>query len=53
MDNAAKRQILCRMPTGCFGEAEEIPEVVALLIGEGTGRASGKLTAVDGVKVMQ
>ena len=48
-----KGQILGQIPVGRFGEPEEIAEVVAFLVGDGTGYITGQTIAVDGGMVMQ
>lgn len=53
LDDSVKAQILAQVPTGRFGEPEEIAEVVAFLVGEGAGYVTGQTIAVDGGMVMQ
>lgn len=53
LDDSVKQQILGQVPTGRFGEPEEIAEVVAFLVGEGAGYVTGQTIAVDGGMVMQ
>jgi 3-oxoacyl-[acyl-carrier protein] reductase len=48
-----KDQIRSQVPMGRFGEAEEVAEVVAFLVGEGAGYVTGQTIAVDGGMTMQ
>jgi 3-oxoacyl-[acyl-carrier protein] reductase len=48
-----KDQIKAQVPMGRFGEAEEVAEVVAFLVGEGAGYVTGQTIAVDGGMTMQ
>jgi 3-oxoacyl-[acyl-carrier protein] reductase len=48
-----KDQIRGQVPAGRFGEAEEVAEVVAFLVGEGAGYVTGQTLAVDGGMTMQ
>ncbi len=48
-----KDQIRGQVPAGRFGEAEEVAEVVAFLVGEGAGYVTGQTVAVDGGMTMQ
>jgi 3-oxoacyl-[acyl-carrier protein] reductase len=48
-----KDQIRGQVPSGRFGEPEEVAEVVAFLAGEGTGYVTGQTLAVDGGMTMQ
>jgi 3-oxoacyl-[acyl-carrier protein] reductase len=48
-----KHQIRSQVPMGRFGEAEEVAEVVAFLVGEGAGYVTGQTIAVDGGMTMQ
>ena len=41
------------MPTGRFGEPEEVAGVVAFLAGEAAGYVTGQTLAVDGGMTMQ
>ncbi len=48
-----KEQIRGQVPMGRFGGAEEVAEVVAFLVGEGSGYVTGQTIAVDGGMTMQ
>jgi 3-oxoacyl-[acyl-carrier protein] reductase len=48
-----KHQIRSQVPMGRFGEAEDVAEVVAFLVGEGAGYVTGQTIAVDGGMTMQ
>ena len=48
-----KEQIRDQVPVGRFGEAQEVAEVVAFLVGEGAGYVTGQTVAVDGGMTMQ
>jgi 3-oxoacyl-[acyl-carrier protein] reductase len=48
-----KEQIRGQVPSGRFGEPEEVAEVVAFLVGEAAGYVSGQTIAVDGGMTMQ
>ncbi len=48
-----KDQIKAQVPSGRFGEAGEVAEVVAFLVGEGAGYVTGQTVAVDGGMTMQ
>jgi 3-oxoacyl-[acyl-carrier protein] reductase len=47
-----KEQIREQVPMGRFGEAEEVAEAVAFLVGEGAGYVTGQTVAVDGGMTM-
>ena len=47
-----KDQIKGQVPAGRFGEAEEVAEVVAFLVGEGAAYVTGQTVAVDGGMTM-
>lgn len=53
LPEAVKDQIKAQVPTGRFGEPEEVAEVVAFLAGEGAGYMTGQTLAVDGGMTMQ
>ena len=53
LPGGVKEQILARVPSGRFGEPEEVAEVVAFLSGEGAGYITGQTIAVDGGMTMQ
>jgi 3-oxoacyl-[acyl-carrier protein] reductase len=48
-----KEAIRTQVPMGRFGEAEEVAEVVAFLVGEQAGYVTGQTIAVDGGMTMQ
>jgi 3-oxoacyl-[acyl-carrier protein] reductase len=48
-----KEAIRTQVPMGRFGEAREVAEVVAFLVGEGAGYVTGQTIAVDGGMTMQ
>ncbi len=48
-----KEAIRTQVPMGRFGEAGEVAEVVAFLVGEGAGYVTGQTIAVDGGMTMQ
>jgi 3-oxoacyl-[acyl-carrier protein] reductase len=48
-----KDQIRDQVPAGRFGEAGEVAEVVAFLVGDGAGYVTGQTLAVDGGMTMQ
>jgi 3-oxoacyl-[acyl-carrier protein] reductase len=48
-----KNQIRAQVPSGRFGEPEEVAEAVAFLAGEGAGYMTGQTLAVDGGMTMQ
>ena len=48
-----KDQIRAQVPSGRFGEPEEVAEVVVFLAGEGAGYMTGQTLAVDGGMTMQ
>ena len=48
-----KEAIRTQVPLGRFGEAGEVAEVVAFLVGEGAGYVTGQTIAVDGGMSMQ
>jgi 3-oxoacyl-[acyl-carrier protein] reductase len=48
-----KDQIRGQVPAGRFGEAGEVAEVVAFLVGDGAGYVTGQTLAVDGGMTMQ
>ncbi len=53
LPDQVKDQILAQVPTGRFGEPEEVAEAVAFLAGEGAGYITGQTIAVDGGMTMQ
>jgi 3-oxoacyl-[acyl-carrier protein] reductase len=53
LSEEVKGHILGQIPAGRFGEAEEIAEVVAFLVGEGAAYVTGQTITVDGGMVMQ
>jgi 3-oxoacyl-[acyl-carrier protein] reductase len=53
LPDAVKDQIRAQVPTGRFGEPEEVAEVVAFLAGEAAGYVTGQTIAVDGGMTMQ
>ena len=53
LPEGVKDQILAQVPSGRFGEPEEVAEVVAFLSGEGAGYITGQTIAVDGGMTMQ
>ena len=53
LPEGVKEQILAQVPSGRFGEPEEVAEVVAFLSGEGAGYITGQTIAVDGGMTMQ
>lgn len=53
LEEPVKGQIRARIPTGRFGEAEEVAEMVAFLAGDGAGYVTGQTLAVDGGMAMQ
>ena len=53
LPEGVKEQILAQVPSGRFGDPEEVAEVVAFLSGEGAGYITGQTIAVDGGMTMQ
>ena len=53
LPEGVKEQILAQVPSGRFGEPEEVAGVVAFLSGEGGGYITGQTIAVDGGMTMQ
>jgi 3-oxoacyl-[acyl-carrier protein] reductase len=53
LPDKVKDQIRAQVPSGRFGEAGEVAEVVAFLVGEGAGYVTGQTLAVDGGMTMQ
>jgi 3-oxoacyl-[acyl-carrier protein] reductase len=53
LPEGVKDQILAQVPSGRFGEPEEVAAVVAFLSGEGAGYITGQTIAVDGGMTMQ
>ncbi|HET7480244.1 MAG TPA: 3-oxoacyl-[acyl-carrier-protein] reductase [Rubrobacteraceae bacterium] len=53
LPDTVKDQIKAQVPTGRFGEPEEVAEVVAFLAGERAGYVTGQTLAVDGGMTMQ
>lgn len=53
LPDEVKQRIRAQVPTGRFGEPEEVAEAVAFLAGEGTGYVTGQTLAVDGGMTMQ
>lgn len=53
LSDSVKEQILGQVPTGRFGEPEEIAEVIVFFTGEGARYVTGQTIAVDGGMVMQ
>ena len=53
LPEGVKDQILAQVPSGRFGEPEEVAEVVVFLSGEGAGYITGQTIAVDGGMTMQ
>lgn len=53
LSDSVKEQILGQVPTGRFGEPEEIAEVIVFFTGEGAGYVTGQTIAVDGGMIMQ